>query len=231
MDSSDSSLGEYANKCQVTAISVEYRLAPESSYPAGLHDSIDAAEYMVDHAEEVYGSPLCFIGGESAGACLAAVSALQLIRSRPSHNLSGLVLPYGFFDLSLGLPSVATSTKPYMINLAILERFNGVYAPGMSTAELKHPSVSPVYEDLQALVAASPARSLPPALFLCGTQDPLLDDTIMMGSKWSIAGDESVIKLYPGATHAFNLFPALPVSEEANAVILEFVQEKLRSST
>lgn len=230
MDSSDSTLREYANKCQLTAISVGYRLAPEHPYPAAVHDAIDAAEYMVDHAVEVYGAPLRFLGGESAGACLAALSALQLMRSRPSYKLSGLVLLYGLFDLALGLPTVAASTKPLMINLAILERFNGAYVPGMSTAERKIPCVSPLYEDLQALVAASSTGSLPPALFLCGTEDPLLDDTILMSSKWSIAGGEAIVKIYPGATHGFTAFPGLPVADEANAVTLEFMQEKLSDS-
>ncbi|KXG54113.1 Alpha/beta hydrolase fold-3 [Penicillium griseofulvum] len=224
---SDSTLREYANKCQLTAISVGYRLAPEHPYPAAMHDAIDAAEYMVDHAMEVYGAPLRFIGGESAGACLAALSALQLMRSRPSYKLSGLVLPYGLFDLGLGLPTVAASTKPLMINLEIMERFNNAYVPGMSTAERRRPCVSPLYEDLQALVAASSVGSLPPALFLCGTDDPLLDDTIMMSAKWSIAGGEAIVKIYPGATHGFTAFPGLPVAEEANAVTLDFIMDKL----
>lgn len=185
---------------------------------------------MVDHAVEAYGAPLRFLGGESVGAYLAALSALQLMRSRLSYKLSGLVLPYGLFDLALGLPTVAVSKKPLVINLAIMERFVGAYVPDMSIAERKSPCVSPLYEDLQALVAAAPTGSLPPALFLCGTEDPLLDDTILMSSKWSIAGGEAIVKIYPGATHGFTVFPGLPVAEEANAVTLEFMQEKLGDS-
>lgn len=228
LHSSDAALREYANKCQLTAISVGYRLAPGHPYPAAMHDAIDAAEYMVDHAVELYGAPLRFIGGESAGGCLAAQSALQLMRSRPSFKLSGLIFPYGYFDLALGLPTVAASTKPLMINLEIMERFNNAYMAGMSIAERKNPSVSPLYEDLRALVAST--RSLPPALFLCGTEDALLDDTILMSSKWSIAGGEAIVKIYPGATHGFTVFPGLPVADEANAVILEFMHEKLGDS-
>jgi acetyl esterase/lipase len=223
-------LREYANKCQLTAISVGYRLAPEHPYPAAVYDAIDAAEYLVDHAAEVYGASLRFLGGESAGGCLAVLSALQLMRSRPAYKLSGLVLPYGLFDLSLGLPTVAHSTKPLMINLAILERFNGAYVPNMSTAERRSPCVSPLYENLPALVAGTPGGSLPPALFLCGTEDPLLDDSILMSSKWSITGGEAIVKIYPGATHGFTAFPGLPVADEANAVTLKFMQEKLSES-
>ncbi|KAJ5607967.1 hypothetical protein N7537_004586 [Penicillium hordei] len=81
--------------------------------------------------------------------------------------------------------------------------------------------------DLPALVAASSVGSLPPALFLCGTEDPLLDETILTSSKWSIAGGEAIVKIYPGATHGFTAFAGLPVAEEARAVSLEFMQEKL----
>jgi acetyl esterase/lipase len=223
--SSDSTLQRYANNCQLTAISVGYRLAPEHPYPAAVHDAIDAAEYMVDHGVELYGGPLRFMGGESAGCCLATLSALQLMQSRPSFKLGGLVLPYGYFDLTLGLPTVAASSKPLMINLEIMERFNDAYVPGMSAAERRDPSVSPLYEDLRSLVASR--GSLPPALFLCGTEDALLDDTVLMSSKWNIAGGKTIVKFYPGATHGFTVIPGLPVADEANALMLEFMNENL----
>ncbi|KAF9889232.1 hypothetical protein FE257_007545 [Aspergillus nanangensis] len=224
----DGLLQAHANKFQLTAISVGYRLAPEHPYPAATDDSIDAAEYLVDHGPQEYGCPLRFISGSSAGGTLAAVSVLQLMRSRPSHQLSGVVFVFGYFDLTLGLPKASTFTKPLIINHAELERFNGAYLPDMSSAERRHPGVSPLYEDLQALAADSP-KGLPPALFICGTEDPLLDDTVLMGSKWAIAGAESVVKIYPGAAHGFVVVPGLPVADEANAVMFQFVQEKLDS--
>jgi acetyl esterase/lipase len=103
-----------------------------------------------------------------------------------------------------------------------LELFNAAYVHerGMSTAERKNPCVSPLYENLQALIAASSTGSLPPALFLRATEDPLLDNTMLMSSKWSIAGGEAIVKIYPGATHGFTAFSGLPVADEANAVTL-----------
>lgn len=38
----------------------------------------------------------------------------------------------------------------------------------------------------------------PPAIFTCGTLDPLLDDSVMMATKWTMSGAEAVLKLYPG---------------------------------
>lgn len=44
---------------------------------------------------------------------------------------------------------------------------------------------------------------LPPALFTCGSEDPLLDDTVFMGAKWQMWGNEAVVKVYNGAPHGF----------------------------
>ena len=59
------------------------------------------------------------------------------------------------------------------------------------------PDVSPLYADL---------RDLPPALFTCGTLDPLLDDTLFMEARWRTAGNETTLSLYPEAVHAFVAF-------------------------
>ncbi|KAF9893945.1 hypothetical protein FE257_008916 [Aspergillus nanangensis] len=224
----DTLLKTYADTCQLTAISVGYRLAPEHPFPAAVNDCIDAAEYMVDNAVREYGAPLLFLSGESAGGYLSAVSALQLMRSRPSHSLAGLVLQYGVYDLALGLPAASTSTKPFMINFDIMSGFAKAFLPDMSISDRRDPRVSPLYEDLKGLVAdPATGAALPPAIFMCGTEDPLIDDTIMMSVKWSVAGGEGIVKIYPGAAHGFTGMPGLPVGDEANAVAVQFVQEKL----
>jgi acetyl esterase/lipase len=187
------------------------------------------AEYLVDHGEQEYGAKLLFAGGESAGGCLNAVTAFHLMRSRPAHKLAGLIFPYGEFDLTLGLPKVASFARPLVVNKATLQRFNDAYVPGMSITERQFASVSPLYEDMQALASSSPHQSLPPALFLCGTEDPLLDDTLLMSMKWMIAGGEAVVKIYPGAPHGFTVFPGLKVAEEAAEVSIQFVEEKLKA--
>jgi acetyl esterase/lipase len=216
----------FANGTGLTNISVGYRLAPENPYPAAINDCIDAAEHLVDNPS-LYGA-VRFLGGESAGAYLALLTSYHLLRTRPSHKISGLVLRYGEYDLAVGLPAIvkSASSKALMIDRIAMERFNSAYLPGLSIEERRNPSLSPLYEDLPALATASP-NGLPPALFICGTADPLLDDTLLMGMKWSIAGGESIVKVYPGAAHGFTVIPGLPVAEEANAVSVQFMQERL----
>jgi len=66
----------------------------------------------------------------------------------------------------------------------------------------RSPEVSPFYADLSGF-----RGRLPPALFTCGTEDPLLDDSVMMGTKWMAAGGEAVVRIFTGAPHGFILFP------------------------
>lgn len=60
------------------------------------------------------------------------------------------------------------------------------------------------------IFVSTPADSvvqLPSALFTCGTSDLLLDDSVIMSTKWAMSGAESILKIYPGAPHGFSFFP------------------------
>jgi acetyl esterase/lipase len=220
----------FANECQMTIVSVGYRLAPEDPYPAAVHDCFDAAEYLVDHAEQEYGARLLVIGGDSAGGTLSATTAFQLMRSRPTHQLVALVFLYGYFDLTLNLPAASSFTKPLVLSVHDLQFMNENYTPGMSLSDRRNPLISPVYEDMRGLASLVPGKSLPPAIFLCGTEDALLDDSLVMSTKWMIAGGEAVLKIYPGAPHGFVVVPGFALADEAKAHMVQFVREKLRAA-
>ena len=65
------------------------------------------------------------------------------------------------------------------------------YLPSTSEADRRHPDISPFYANLRDL-------ECPPAIFTCGTLDPLLDDSVLMATKWTMSGADAVLKLYPG---------------------------------
>ncbi|KAI0456727.1 Alpha/Beta hydrolase protein [Xylaria acuta] len=223
---SDSALDRYANECQLTAMSVGYRLAPENPYPAGVNDCIDVAQYLIDYGEERFGQKLRFMTGDSAGACLAAAAAFSLMRSRPAYQLAGFLFHFGQFDVTLGLPQVSSYHKPLMINAKELQHFADAYTPEMSAQNRKDPSISPLYEDMQSLAAAAPTKKLPPALFHVGTDDPFVDENILMSAKWQITGSEAVLKFYPGSPHGFTLLGGKAAADCA-ATNVQFVKEKL----
>ncbi|KAL4800158.1 Alpha/Beta hydrolase protein [Aspergillus venezuelensis] len=220
----DGTLQMLANGAQLTAISVGYRHAPEDPYPAPLHDCIDAAEHLVDHPS-LYGT-LRFLGGESAGSHLSVVVALHMLHSRPSFALSGVLAFYGIYDWGIGLPSATKSAESLILNRLALEHFGHAYLPGKTSKDRQDPYMSPLFADLRSLAQGS-AKGLPPVLFSVGTDDCLLDDTILMSAKWSIAGGESIVKFYPGGPHGFTVIPNLPIAEEAKAVGVAFLNERL----
>ncbi|KAK0739427.1 Alpha/Beta hydrolase protein [Apiosordaria backusii] len=223
----DGKLRDYANTFQLTALSVDYRRTPEDPWPAQIHDCFDVAEYLVDSGESVFGARLLFISGESAGGNLTAETAFRLIRARPNHKIAGVIFPYGWFDVTQNLPMAATFTRPIIVNNEKMLGFAVAYTPGMTIEERRNPLISPVYEDMQGLARAAPGGRLPPALFLCGTEDPLLDDTLLMSAKWMITGSEAIVKIYPGACHGFTAVPGLKAAEEAWEATVEFMREKL----
>ena len=65
--SQDPLLKTMANGGPFIVVSVGYRLAPEDPFPKGPEDCYDAAEWLVDHAEEEFGVPLKSISGEVPG--------------------------------------------------------------------------------------------------------------------------------------------------------------------
>ncbi|KAF2094998.1 acetyl esterase [Rhizodiscina lignyota] len=213
-----------ADNMTVTVISVGYRLAPEDPFPAAPNDCVDAAEYLLKEGAK-YGGKLLFIGGESAGGHLSVVTTFELLRTHSEPlPLKGLILNYGVYDCAVFLPQAHTIATPAIINLPIMFRYNDAFAPNTTIEQRRDPMYSPIYENLFKFKGR-----LPPALFTCGTEDPLLDDTTLMSLKWMAAGGEAVVKIYPGAPHGFSLFPAkmYEAASQVNEHIKEFMLEKL----
>ncbi|MFH1090955.1 MAG: alpha/beta hydrolase [Pseudomonadota bacterium] len=212
----DESNAEIARQCQLAVVSVDYRLAPENPYPAAPDDCEAAAVWLVQEAEAEFGVNRLIIGGESVGATLSVVT---LLRMRDHHGFTGFAgakLSYGVFDLSCTPSLLGWEDRNPIITCSTMEWFNRSY---VSPERFKDPDVSPLYADLSRL---------PPALFLIGTMDPLLDDSLFMYARWLAAGNPAQLEVYPGGLHAFDLFP-LKIAWQANQRVLEFLSECIRT--
>ena len=158
---------------------------------------------------------------QSAGGHLSLLTLFRLFKSRPAFHFLGLVLNYGAYDLSF-LPQARNFPKPLLLNLQAMMSFMDAFCPGLSSEERSHPSISPFYQDLSGL-------KLPPALFTCGTEDCLLDDTMMMALRWQMNGAEAVVRLLPAAPHGYLGFPRDTVenADEGLKIVREFLLEML----
>jgi len=204
---------QYDKLCQATAaatgmrvVSAAYRLAPEHPWPAQKLDCLAAARWVMGESN----LPVV-IGGESAGAHLSAVTAIGLRDEGFGDRVKGLVLYYGVYDLRLTPSARNWGERNMILSTPIMEWFqNFVDSDG---AARHRPDLSPLLADL---------TGLPPALFLVGTADPLLDDTLFMASRWQAAGNETRLKVYPGGVHAFDAFEELEIARDSRAHAVAF---------
>ncbi len=199
-DMQDPYLAAIATEAAVVVASVEYRLAPEHPFPAGPDDCEDAARWLVTSGAAVLATPAEFgIGGESAGAHLAA---LTLLRLRDDGDLAraftAASFMFGAFDLSMTPSQLAWGARNLVLSGPILTYFGEAFAPGRDLAAMRDPALSPLYADL---------HGLPSAHFSCGLVDPLLDDSTFMAARWAAAGNRAELRLWPEAVHGFTAFP------------------------
>ncbi len=212
-DEQDPWLDRLADKCGLAVVSVEYRLAPEHRFPAGPDDCEAAALWLIREAESRFGTSRLFIGGESAGAHL---SALTLLRLRDRHGLNpfrGANLFAGCYDVSLTPSAANWGDEPLILNTPGVK----IFADNFCGPDLdrRDPAVSPLYADL---------KGLPPALFSVGTRDLLLDDTLFMASRWVAAGNRADLAVWPGGAHVFIRFDSA-LAEQALSRIDAFIEE------
>ena len=141
---------ERAVGASCVVVAVDYRKAPEHTFPTGLEDAQAALEWVVAHAGELDVRPdLLTVGGQSAGANLAAALALKLRDERGPGSPSNCSRSPAL-DLTLSLPSHETYGTGYGLDLADVRRLVPLYLadPGRGA----NPYVSP-------LLAARPVRA------------------------------------------------------------------------
>lgn len=197
-DQQDRLLERIADETQLTAISVEYRLAPEHPFPAGPDDCEAAALWVHEHLSDFGGAKFA-IGGESAGGHLSALTILRLRDKLGRNPFHAANLVFGIFDLGMTPSARAFGDNRRLILRTIdITKFGEAFLPGLSPEARRASNISPLYADL---------RGLCPALFSVGTHDALLDDSLFMHGRWVASGNRGELAIYQGAAHAFIAFP------------------------
>ena len=207
----------------LAVVSVEYRLAPEHPFPAGPDDCFAVASWLLDGGAARLGSERLIIGGESAGAYLAALTLLR-VRDKVGTTSSflGANLVFGVYDLG-GTPSQSGQRASDALDVLDPDELDFVrdsYLPGLSNEERRDPAISPLYADL---------NGLPPALFTVGTADHVLDDSLFMANRWAAAGNQAELAVYPDCGHGFVLFPT-ELGRRGKARIETFIRDLVEAA-
>ena len=174
--------------------SVDYRLAPEHKFPAGIDDCLHATRWAAAHAAELGADPgHIAIAGDSAGATMAAVTALRL-RDEGGPALCGQLLLYPVTDYyTPGTPSYDENGAGYGLTRETMKWFWDHYLSDPS--EGAHPHAAP----LRAPVLSA----LPPALVITAEYDPLRDEGELYAAKLRAAGIPAALSRYDGVNHGF----------------------------
>jgi acetyl esterase len=215
-DRQDQTLSWFARAARVAVVAVGYRLTPEHPHPAGVADCVAAIRWLAANGERELGTGRVIVGGEGAGAHLAALALLVLRDRGEICTVTAANLAYGVYDVSMTPTARRWGDRRIVISTPDLAFFAAQYAPKQRHRD---PDVSPLYADL---------TGMPAALFSCGTLDPLLDDTLFMAARWQAAGSPVEVAIYPGAPHEFlNLSGAIPAASDARERIVGFIDRVL----
>jgi acetyl esterase len=174
--------------------SVDYRLAPEHKFPAGIDDCLHATRWAAAHTAELGADPMrVAVAGDSAGANMAAVTALRL-RDEGGPALCGQLLLYPVTDYHTpGTPSYEENAEGYGLTRDTMKWFWAHYLKDASEGE--HPYASPL--------RAADLSGLPPALLITAEYDPLRDEGEFYAEKLRTAGVPTALTRYDGVNHGF----------------------------
>ena len=203
----------FAEAAECLVVNVDYRLAPEHPFPAGLDDCWAVLQWMARGADKFGIDPTRLaVGGSSAGAGLAAALAL-LSRDCSGPGLVFQLLLFPVTDHRMTTASIASCTNTPVWDSPGCTWMWRHYL-GQARDEGRSREVS-----AYAAPALAEKHGLPPAYILTAEFDPLRDEGIEYGLSLLGAGVHTEIHQVPGAYHAFDV--VAPASDVAQRTIAE----------
>lgn len=192
VDIADPTARRLCNLGGCIVISVDYRLAPEHPYPAGRDDAYAAVVWAFQNAKRFGGdSERIAVGGDSAGATLAAVVA-QMVRDRAGIPLRQQLLVYPVTDAAMDTASYRENTT-FGLNRDSMGWYWDQYAPaGVDRGDAY---LSPL--------RATKLEGLPPAYVVTAECDPLRDEGNAYAEALRSAGVSVEAECFAGQIHGF----------------------------
>lgn len=220
LDTSHGFCGLLARLTRAPVLSVDYRLAPEHRFPAGLDDLLAAYRWAREQAG-VFGAKGVAVGGDSIGGAFAAIICQDLMRAGEDQPVLQLLL-YPCTDVASETPSMTTYAQAFPLSRAMMDWFMGHYLT--PDADPSDPRLSPGRaEDLTGLA---------PALLVTAGFDPLIDQGAAYAQALHEANIAVTYRSYDSLCHGFAAFTgAIPAADAACRDIAERVRKTYEGQT
>ena len=205
-----------ARIARAPVLSVDYRLAPEHRFPAGLDDTLAAYRWGRDNAAR-FGAKGAAVGGDSMGGNFAAVICQDLKRAGEPQPAFQLLI-YPCTDAASQAPSMTTYADAFPLTRAMMDWFMGHYLSAES--DPASPRLSPLKEpDLSGLA---------PAIIATAGFDPLGDQGMAYARALSAAGVPTSYRGYDSLAHGFTAFTGMvPAADAACRELAGLVRDRI----
>ncbi|HCB1499934.1 TPA: alpha/beta hydrolase [Klebsiella michiganensis] len=188
----DNQLRQLAYRSGCRVIAVQYRLAPEHTFPAAHDDAEKGALIIHRHAEQLgIDVSRITLAGDSAGGHLALVTALRL-KTAQVWQPAQLILIYPMLDATASMESYISNGDDYIITQDTLLSGYEMY---LSSTELDHPQASPLWR--------KDFHGLPPVHIVTAEYDPLRDEGETLYQRMVEQGVDCTCQRYLGVIHGF----------------------------
>ena len=193
LDTHDAACRALANASGCKVVALDYRLAPEHKFPAGLRDCEAALRWLAAHAHDLdIDASRIAVSGDSAGGNLAAALTL-LARDHAGPAIAFQVLVYPVTHHAFDTPSYRDYADAHLLTRDGMRWNWAYYLPDAASSQ--DPLASPLL--------APDLRGLPPALVITAECDPLRDESEAYAQRLADAGVAVALKRYDGMLHAF----------------------------
>ncbi len=194
---------DLAEASGASVLCLDYRLAPEYPFPAGLEDSLTAYHWLL---KEFQPQQIALVG-DSAGGNLALATLLSLRDAGKTLPASTVLISPYCDQTRTSQTIVSHAERDPMVSSDLLNTVTACYAPNR---DLQNPLISPIYGDLSGL---------PPLLVHVGAAEVLLDDALKLVRQIGLVNGSVEIKVWQDMIHCFHLFA--PILSEGRVAISE----------
>ena len=190
LDSDDPICRDLCTRSNSMVISVDYRLAPEYSFPTAPIDAYSAIQWVAKNSSRLNAIPgKLAVAGWSAGANIATVVS-HMARDLGGPMICGQLLINPMTDCDFSRASYTNHGEGYLLTSSLIQWFWNQYA---KPEDRENPKASPI--------RAKDLSNLPPAFIATSEFDPLLDEGEAYARELLSAGTKVTYRMYPGQIH------------------------------